>query len=63
MKNNFGYLLVQTDDSGEVIDTTDVTEEIIFLYTMIEYQEKIISSYRREFLPEFFPEEQKFLRH
>lgn len=63
MKNNFGYLLVQTDDSGEVIDTTDVTEEIIFLYTMIEYQERIIRSYRKEFLPDVFPEEGKQFTH
>lgn len=63
MKNNYGYLLVKTDDDGEVIETTDVTEEVISLYTMLEYQERIIRSYRREFLPEFFPEEKQELTH
>ena len=54
---------MECDEDGEAVEATDVTDEIVHLYTMIEYQEKIISSYRREFLPEFFPEEQKFLRH
>lgn len=63
MKNNYGYLLTKSDDDGEIIEVTDVTEEIVFLYTMIEYQERIIRSYRKEFLPDVFPEEGTQLTH
>ena len=53
---------MECDEDGEAVEATDVTDEIVHLYTMIDYQEKIISSYRREFLPGIFPEE-KVLTH
>lgn len=63
MTNRYKYILVECTPDDEPVEVKEVTEEILHLYTMIDYQEKIISSYRREFLPELFPEEQQLVRH
>ena len=63
MTNNHRYLLIETDSDGEAVSATDVTEEIVFLYAMIEKQEMIIKSYRNEFLPGVFPEEKVQFTH
>lgn len=63
MTSKYRYILMECDEDGEAVEATDVTDEIVHLYTMIDYQERIISSYRREFLPGVFPEDEQLLRH
>ena len=62
MTSKYRYILMECDEDGEAVEATDVTDEVIHLYTMIEHQERIIRSYRQEFLPGIFPEE-KVLTH
>lgn len=52
--NQYTYVLLERDHENIIIDSTDVTEEIVFLYTMIEYQERIINSYRKQVHPDIF---------
>jgi hypothetical protein len=45
---NWSYVLLCRDDEGTVIESTDVTDEVRFLYMMIEKQEKTLNAYRKE---------------
>lgn len=44
----WSYVILERDDKGIVIDSIDATDEVLFLYSMIERQEKILQSYRKE---------------
>jgi hypothetical protein len=46
--NTWTYVLLCRDHEGTVIESTDVTDEIRFLYMMIEKQEKTLNAYRKE---------------
>ena len=45
---NWSYVLLCRDDEGTVIESIDATDEVRFLYMMIEKQEKTLNAYRRE---------------
>jgi len=45
---DWAYVILERDDEGTVIDSHDATSEVLFLYAMIERQERIIESYRRD---------------
>jgi hypothetical protein len=42
----WSYVLLQRDAEGTIIDSTEVTDEVIYLYRMVEIQEKLLNSYR-----------------
>lgn len=42
----WSYVLLQRDAEGTIIDSTEVTDEVIFLYTLVEKQEKLLNEYR-----------------
>lgn len=42
----WSYVLLQRDAEGTIIDSTEVTDEVIYLYKMVEIQEKLLNSYR-----------------
>jgi hypothetical protein len=45
---DWAYIILERDEEGTVIDSHDATSEVLFLYAMIERQERIIESYRRD---------------
>jgi hypothetical protein len=45
---DWAYVLLERDDEGTIVDSHDATSEVLFLYAMIERQERIIESYRRD---------------
>lgn len=46
--NEFAYVILERDETGTVIDSHDATSEVLFLYAMIQRQERIIESYRKD---------------
>jgi len=46
--SDWAYVILERDDEGTVINSHDATSEVLFLYAMIERQERIIESYRRD---------------
>jgi hypothetical protein len=46
--SDWAYVILERDDEGTVIDSHDATSEVLFLYAMIERQERIIESYRKD---------------
>ena len=42
----WSYVLLRRNEEGIIIESTDVTDEVVFLYRMIEKQEKILNEYR-----------------
>ena len=42
----WSYVLLRRNEEGIIIENTDVTDEVVFLYRMIEKQEKILNEYR-----------------
>jgi hypothetical protein len=44
----WAYVILERDDEGTIVDSHDATSEVLFLYAMIERQERIIESYRRD---------------
>lgn len=46
--SEFAYVILERDDEGTIIDSHDATSEVLFLYAMIERQERIIESYRKD---------------
>jgi hypothetical protein len=42
----WSYVLLQRDAEGTIIDSTEVTDEVIYLYRLVEIQEKLLNSYR-----------------
>jgi hypothetical protein len=45
---NWAYVILERDEEGTIIDSQDATDEVLFLYAMIERQERLIESYRRD---------------
>lgn len=45
---SWAYVLLERDDEGTIVDSQDATSEVLFLYAMIERQERIIESYRKD---------------
>jgi hypothetical protein len=46
--SEWSYVILERDDEGTVIDSQDATDEVLFLYAMLEQQERIIKSYRKD---------------
>ena len=44
----WSYVLLVRDDEGTVIESTEVTDEVRFLYMLIERQERTLNAYRKE---------------
>lgn len=44
----WAYVILERDDEGTVVNSYDATDEVCYLFAMIERQEKIIESYRRD---------------
>jgi hypothetical protein len=42
----WSYVLLRRNEEGIIIESTDVTDEVVFLYRMIEKQEKLLNEYR-----------------
>ena len=42
----WSYVLLQRDAEGTIIDSTEVTDEVIYLYRLVEIQEKLLNNYR-----------------
>lgn len=42
----WSYVLLQRDAEGTIIDSTEVTDEVIYLYRLVEMQEKLLNNYR-----------------
>jgi hypothetical protein len=45
---NWSYVLLCRDDEGTVVESIDATDEVRFLYMMIEKQERTLNAYRKE---------------
>ena len=45
---DWSYVILERDDEGTIVDSHDATSEVLFLYAMIERQERIIESYRKD---------------
>ena len=46
--STWSYIILERDEEGTVVDSSDATDEVLFLYSMIERQERIIESYRKD---------------
>lgn len=44
----WSYVILERDEEGTIVDSKDATSEVLFLYAMIERQERIIESYRKD---------------
>jgi len=53
----WSYVLLRRNEEGIIIENTDVTDEVVFLYRMIEKQEKLLNEYRLNAGYEFLVEE------
>ena len=42
----WSYVLVHRDQNGEIDESVEVTDEVLYLYRMVEIQEKLLNSYR-----------------
>ena len=42
----WSYVLLRRDEEGTIIESTEVTDEVVFLYRMVEKQEKLLNEYR-----------------
>jgi len=60
---SWAYVLLERDDEGTIVDSHDATSEVLFLYTMIEKQERIIQSYRKDLGFSFLDDAPSLLRH
>mgnify|MGYP000060587911 CR=1 FL=1 len=45
---DWSYVILERDKDGTIIGSRDATSEVLFLYALIERQERIIGSYRKE---------------
>ena len=45
---SWAYVILERDEKGTIVDSVDATDEVLFLYAMIERQERIIESYRKD---------------
>ena len=46
--SEWSYVILERDEEGTIVDSADATSEVLFLYAMIERQERIIESYRKD---------------
>lgn len=60
---SWAYVLLERDDEGTIVDSQDATSEVLFLYAMIEKQERIIQSYRKDLGFSFLDDSPSLLRH
>ena len=60
---NWSYVLLERDDEGTIVDSHDATSEVLFLYAMIEKQERIIQSYRKDLGFSFLDDTPSLLQH
>jgi hypothetical protein len=44
----WSYVLLCRDDEGTIVESKEVTDEVRFLYYMIERQERTLNAYRKE---------------
>jgi hypothetical protein len=44
----WAYVILERDEEGTIVDSADATDEVLFLYAMIERQERLIESYRKD---------------
>ena len=61
--NEFAYVILERDETGTVINSHDATSEVLFLYSMIQRQERIIESYRKDLGITLFDDPPKMLAH
>lgn len=61
--SEWAYVILERDDEGTIIDSHDATSEVLFLYMMIEKQERIIQSYRKDLGFSFLDDAPSLLRH
>lgn len=45
---NWSYVLLRRDDEGTIVESAEVTDEVLHLYKMIELQERALNAYRKE---------------
>jgi len=46
--NEWSYVLLHRDKEGTIVESTDVTDEVLYLYNLIERQERTLNAYRKE---------------
>ena len=61
--SDWAYVLLERDEDGTIIDSQDATSEVLFLYKMIQMQERIIESYRKDLGFSFLDDAPSLLRH
>jgi hypothetical protein len=44
----WSYVLLRRDEKGTIVESTEVTDEVIYLYRCIEMQEKALNAYRKQ---------------
>jgi hypothetical protein len=59
---SWAYVILERDEEGTIVDSADATDEVLFLYAMIERQERLIESYRKDLGITLF-EPESLLRH
>jgi hypothetical protein len=53
----WSYVLLHRDEEGTIDDSIEVTEEVLFLYQMVEIQTKLLNNYRLNSGYEFLVEQ------
>lgn len=61
--NELAYVLLERNEKGTIVNSHDVTDEVLFLYAMIERQERIIESYRKDLGLGLFDNPPSLLHH
>jgi len=61
--NEFAYVILERDETGTVINSHDATSEVLFLYSMIQRQERIIESYRKDLGITLFDDPPRLVAH
>jgi hypothetical protein len=59
----FAYVILERDETGTVVNSHDATSEVLFLYAMIQRQERIIESYRKDLGITIFDDAPVFTAH
>ena len=45
---DWSYVILERDDEGTIVDSHDATSEVLFLYQLIDMQERTLRAYRKE---------------
>jgi len=53
----WSYVLLHRDKDGVIDESVEVTDEVLYLYRMVELQEKLLNQYRLNSGYEFLVEE------